>query len=134
MAMNKKPAPAAKKAQDKVKMTAKATPGKAGPASKGGPNLSSKVAKRVGTVAREARDVVTAVSSVAKAGADAARTRKTFALKETVKDLPKQVKEVGTAAKKGKVGTAPMVTKAGKESRMKTQATVSQNYRSAKKK
>jgi hypothetical protein len=110
----------------------KVTPGKAGPASKGGPSIASSIAKRVGTVAREARDVVTAVSSVAKAGVDTARTGKTFALKTTLKDLPKQVKEVGTAATKGKIGTPALETNTGKKSQMKNQATVTQKTRSRK--
>jgi hypothetical protein len=101
---------------------------------KPGPSIASRVADRVGTVRREARDVVTAVSSVGTAALDAARTKKAFALKQTVKDLPKQVKEVGTAAVKGKIGTAPLVTKTGKESRMTNRASATSNFRATNKK
>jgi len=129
----KKPVPmATKKTQEKAKMTAKTAPGKKGVPSKPGSSLASKIVKRAGTVAREGRDLVTAASSTAKAGADAVRTGKTFALKQNLKNLPKQVKEVGAAATKGKIGTPALETNTGKESRMKNQATVTQKPRSRK--
>ena len=99
---------------------------------KAGPSVASKVAKRVGTVAREGRDLVTAASSTAKAGLDAARTGKAFALKKNLQDLPKQVKEVGAAAVKGKIGTPALETNTGKKSYMKDRATVTEKPRSRK--
>jgi hypothetical protein len=99
---------------------------------KPGPSIASSIAKRVGTVAREGRDLVTAVSSTAKAGASAVRTRDAFALKKNLQNIPKQVKEVGAAAVKGKIGTPALQTNTGKESHRKTGATVTQNPRSRK--
>jgi hypothetical protein len=120
----KKPTPAAaKKAQDKAKMTAKVTPGKSGKSTKSGPSFASKIAKRAGTVGREARDVVTAASSVGLAALDAAKTGKATALKQTVKDLPKQVGQVAKAAATGKAGNAPLKVNTGKKSRFTNRAT-----------
>jgi hypothetical protein len=132
MAMNKKPAPAAKKAQDKAKMTAKATPGKSGTAAKSGPSLASKITKRAGTVGREARDVVTALSSVGKAVIDTSKTKKTDALKATVKDLPKQVGQVAKAAATGKSGNAALKVNTGRESRFTNKATATRPDRKKK--
>ena len=71
----------------------------------------SQIAKRAGITARELRDVVTSVSTAGKvfgqgqAGSKAGRT--------VVKDIGKQVKEVGKAATTGKKGTTPMTFKPG---------------------
>jgi hypothetical protein len=106
-----------------AKMTAKVTPGKSGTPSKGGPSLASKIAKRVGTTAREAREVVTAASSVGLAALDAAKTGKATALKQTVADLPKQVGQVAKTAVTGKAGNAPLKVNTGAKSRFTNRAT-----------
>ena len=81
------------------------------------PSAASKVGKRVGTVAREARDVVTAVGTAAKAvgasknaqeqhGQSAGfKGQKQRNISAAVKNVKKQVSEVGKAATTGKKGT-----------------------------
>jgi hypothetical protein len=65
----------------------------------------SKVVKRAKTVAREGRDVVTAVGTLAT-GTKRNIKGNLYSDKYTpVKNLAKQIKEVGTAAVKGKKGT-----------------------------
>jgi len=70
------------------------------------------IAKRFGVTAREARDIAAAVGNVAKSAKSATNLDRTgnqylggMALKESVKDLKKQVKETGRAAKTGAKGT-----------------------------
>jgi len=79
------------------------------PAAKKGSALNE-VAKRFGITAREARDIATAVGTVAKLKFDkeAQYGRYTYPQAErrkAVKDLKKQVSETVTAAKTGKKGT-----------------------------
>jgi len=81
------------------------------PAAKKGSALNE-VAKRFGITAREARDIATAVGNVAKSAKSATNLDRTgnqylggMALKASVKDLKKQVKETGRAAKTGAKGT-----------------------------
>jgi hypothetical protein len=65
------------------------------------------VAKRFGITAREARDIATAVGTLGKAAVVTAQfpgMNKGVA-KSAAKNLVKQVKETGTAAKSGKKGT-----------------------------
>ena len=64
----------------------------------------AQIAERFGITKREARDIATAVNNVViSKGSKASR-----------KDLAKQVKEVGTAVKKGEVGTTAGKVKQGK--------------------
>jgi hypothetical protein len=83
---------------------------------KAGPSIASKIAKRVGTTAREARDVVTSVSSAGKAVAlTAAKGGKTTgAALKAIKDVGTQVKETAVAAKTGKKGTEAATVKKSK--------------------
>ena len=60
------------------------------------------VAKRFGLTAREVRDIATALGTAATASAMKAGPRMTSDVKANLK---KQIKEVGTAATKGKKGT-----------------------------
>ena len=64
---------------------------------------AGKVAGRAKTVAREVRDIPTAVASIAASS----NTRR---LKKTSANFVKQVKEVGTAATTGKKGTSSDLT------------------------
>ena len=66
------------------------------------PLTLAQIAKRAGITAREIRDVVTGIVTVA--------TTKNKALNTMAKgNLKQQIKEVGTAATKGKTGTKPAV-------------------------
>ena len=70
--------------------------------SKSGASTAAAVAKRFGITAREARDIATALGTVAGRavkGGDATGKGKDIA------NLKKQIKEVGVAAKTGKKGT-----------------------------
>ena len=67
-------------------------------------NQMSDIVDRFGITAREARDIATAVGNLALSKGS----------KKSRKDLVKQVKEVGTAAKKGEVGTTAGKVKEGK--------------------
>jgi hypothetical protein len=83
----------------------------------------AEVAKRAGITVREMRDVVTAAGTVAKTainikggkgtvgptGASSAR------VKAAVNNLGTQIKEVGSAAAKGKKGTTSLQTKTGED-------------------
>jgi hypothetical protein len=71
--------------------------------------VAGKIAKRVKTTAREARDVVTAVSTTARM---APLAQEGMPVKKTFKNIKKQIKEVGAAATKGKKGTTPYLVKA----------------------
>ena len=138
MAMTpKKPTPAAKakaKAESKMKAnkTAPKFSGKLNQASPGKSKTASSIAKRVGTVAREARDVVTAVGSVGTAALDAAKNKKANALRGAVKDLPKQVKQVAKAAATGKSSNAALKVNTGKQSRFTNKATLTRPDRKKK--
>jgi hypothetical protein len=67
-------------------------------------SLIQNITNRYRVTAREARDIVTAVSSVAASSS-------TGRLKKTGSNFVKQVKEVGTAATTGKKGTSSDMTK-----------------------
>ena len=74
------------------------------------PSTVQEIAKRFGVTAREARDIATAVGTVAKLKFDknAQYPRYSYPQAErrkAVKDLKKQVSETVTAAKTGKKGT-----------------------------
>jgi hypothetical protein len=66
---------------------------------------AGKVAKRAKTVAREARDIPTAVSTVVSGRDVPGRNSSRGGGKFAVKDLKTQIKEVGSAIKSGKKGT-----------------------------
>lgn len=90
----------------------KAVPGNSGLNIGGVVKRVKSTAKRVQTTAREARDVVTAVGTVGKAAIMSKTTPKKEknAVGFAIKNLGKQVKEVGTAAKTGKRQTRPYQT------------------------
>jgi phage terminase Nu1 subunit (DNA packaging protein) len=67
------------------------------------PSTVQQVAKRFNVTAREARDIATAIGSIAASS-------NTGRLKKTSANLVKQVKEVGTAATTGKKGTSSDLT------------------------
>ena len=71
------------------------------------PSTVQQVAKRFGVTAREARDIATAIGTLGKAGVAAAQfpSLNKGTVKAATKNLVKQVKETGTAAKSGKKGT-----------------------------
>jgi hypothetical protein len=77
--------------------------------SKSGGSAISAVAKRFGITAREARDIATAVGSAATAIRKS--PQEGMPVKKIVKNVAKQVKEVGTAATSGKKGTSAFVVK-----------------------
>jgi hypothetical protein len=70
---------------------------------KGKPSTVQQVAKRFNVTAREARDIATAIGSIAASS-------NTGRLKKTSANLVKQVKEVGTAVTTGKKGTSSDLT------------------------
>ena len=72
------------------------------------------VAKRFNITAREARDIATAVGSAAQAIRKS--PQESIPVKNIVKNVAKQVKEVGTAAAKGKKGTSAYVVSPNKAS------------------
>jgi len=74
----------------------------------------AQIAKRAGITAREIRDVVTATGSAAQALRKS--PQEGMPVKATVKNIAKQVKEVGTAATKGKKGTTAIQVKPNKAS------------------
>ena len=76
----------------------------AGSRSKSGASTVAAVAKRFGITAREARDIATAVGSAATAIRKS--PQEGMPVKKIVKNVAKQVKEVGTAATTGKKGTS----------------------------
>jgi hypothetical protein len=95
-AAKKKAAAAGKKTQSRMLVPIK-EPGRV----KTGSSTVSKVVKRAKTVAREARDIPTAVGT-AVSGRNVGYGGGKFAKK----DLKTQIKEVGSAIKSGKKGTA----------------------------
>jgi hypothetical protein len=109
MAQAKK-TPAAKKAS--ATLAAKVDPNKKKSPAPAKPSTVAQVAKRFNITVREARDIAAAVGNVAKSAASATNLDRTgnqylggMALKASVKDLKKQVKETGRAAKSGTTGT-----------------------------
>jgi hypothetical protein len=84
----------------------------AGSRSKAGASTVSAVAKRFGVTVREARDIAKAIGNVAESAVASKNIKNPGqqylggqALKASVKDLKKQVKETGRAAKSGTTGT-----------------------------
>lgn len=69
--------------------------------------LVQDVTNRYRVTAREARDIVTAVSTAAKVTSRTIQGKETFNKPSQLKEIAKQVKEVGTAAVTGKKGTTP---------------------------
>ena len=79
------------------------------------------IAKRAGVTAREIRDVVTAAGSAAQAVRKAPQQGMPVA--KAVKNVAKQVREVGTAAATGKKGTTAMTVKPNPTSAAKRKET-----------
>ena len=78
----------------------------AGSRSKSGASTVAAVAKRFGITAREARDIATALGTVAgRAVTGTYGANDPTAKGKATKNLKKQIKEVGVAAIKGKKGT-----------------------------
>jgi hypothetical protein len=79
---------------------------KAGARNKSGASTAAAVAKRFGITAREARDIATALGTVAgRAVTGTYGANDPTAKGKAIKNLKKQVKEVGVAAVTGKKGT-----------------------------
>lgn len=76
----------------------------------------SQVAKRFGITAREARDIATAVGTAATASSIKAGSRLSADVRANLKQ---QIKEVGTAAAKGKKGTTSARFVPAKKSKVK---------------
>jgi hypothetical protein len=74
----------------------------------------AQIAKRAGVTAREIRDVVTAAGSAAQALRKS--PQEGMPVKKVVGNVAKQIKEVGTAATKGKKGTTAIKVKPNKAS------------------
>ena len=78
----------------------------AGSRSKSGASTAAAVAKRFGVTAREARDIATALGTVAgRAITGTYGANDPTAKGKDIKNLKKQIKEVGVAAVTGKKGT-----------------------------
>jgi hypothetical protein len=97
---------------EKAKLKKELKPLKEGSRSKSGASTVAAVAKRFGVTAREARDIAKALGNVAESAVAAKNIKNPQqqylggqALKASVKDLKKQVKETGRAAKSGTKGT-----------------------------
>jgi|688.fasta_scaffold440716_2 hypothetical protein len=97
---------------EKAKLKKELKPLKEGSRSKSGASTVAAVAKRFGVTAREARDIAKAIGNVAESAVAAKNIKNPQqqylggqALKASVKDLKKQVKETGRAAKSGTKGT-----------------------------
>ena len=84
------------------------------------------IAKRAGITARELRDVVTAVGSAATAVRKS--PQEGMPVKKIVGNVAKQVKEVGTAATKGKKGTTAIKVKPNKPSQEARKASGNTGY------
>jgi hypothetical protein len=80
----------------------------------------NKIAKRFGITAREARDIATAVGSAAQALRKS--PQEGMPVKKTIKNVAKQVKEVGRAATTGKKGTTAYKVKPTPSSQAKRKA------------
>jgi hypothetical protein len=79
---------------------------KAGARSKSGASTAAAVAKRFGITAREARDIATALGTVAgRAVTGTYGANDPTAKGKAAKNLVKQIKETGVAAATGKKGT-----------------------------
>lgn len=83
-------------------------------------NIVQDITNRYRVTAREARDIVTAVSSLGKASV-LRESGDTSGMKKAAKDVVKQVKETGRAAATGKKGTT--AAKAVKDSGYKIKNT-----------
>jgi hypothetical protein len=94
---------------EKTKLKKELKPLNEGSRSKAGASTVAAVAKRFGVTAREVRDIATAVGSAATAIRKS--PQEGMPVKKIVKNVAKQVKEVGTAAKTGKKGTSAFVVK-----------------------
>jgi protein-disulfide isomerase len=103
-----------KEGMDYIKKNLKTGPGMkvTNPRSKSGASTVAAVAKRFGVTAREARDIAKAIGNVAESAVASKNIKNPQqqylggkALKASVKDLKKQVKETGRAAKSGTTGT-----------------------------
>ena len=87
------------------------------------PLTIAEIAKRAGITAREMRDVVTAAGTVAKTAVNIKGGKGTVGptsassgrVKAAVSNLGTQIKEVGSAAAKGKKGTTSLQTKTGED-------------------
>ena len=87
------------------------------------PLTIAQIAKRAGITAREIRDVVTAAGTVARTTANIKGGKGTVGptatssarVKAAVSNLGTQIKEVGSAAVKGKKGTTSLQTKTGED-------------------
>lgn len=80
-------------------------------------SLIQDITNRYRVTAREARDIVTAVGSAATAARKS--VQKDMPVGKVIKDVAKQVKEVGTAAATGKKGTTSYKVKPNPESKAK---------------
>jgi len=102
-----------RKAAARGKATAKKTAPK---------SLASKVVSRAKTVAREVRDIPTAVGTTAKAFTKTGSNpnQRYSAKKQSIRNLATQVREVGRAAAKGKSGTSSGKVVMGKETNRPT--------------
>jgi hypothetical protein len=108
MAQMKKTAKVKDKNLSQIKKTNADKPAR----NKAGASTVAAVAKRFGVTAREARDIAKAIGNVAESAVAAKNIKNPQqqylggqALKASVKDLKKQVKETGRAAKSGTKGT-----------------------------
>ena len=106
------PKPMSMRAADKASARGKATQAKVTARKpKAGSGVASKVVSRARIVAREVGDVKKAAKNVAVSGASALNLDRTGnqylgkqSVRETAKDLKKQLKEAGSAIKSGKPG------------------------------
>ena len=97
-----------KEGMDYIKKNLKTGPGMkvTNPRSKSGASTAAAVAKRFGNTAREARDIATALGTVAgRAVTGTYGANDPTAKGKDIKNLKKQIKEVGVAAVTGKKGT-----------------------------
>jgi hypothetical protein len=101
-------------AAESAKLKKELKPLKEGSRSKSGASAISAITKRFGITAREARDIATAVGSAATAIRKS--PQEGMPVKKIVKNVAKQVKEVGTAATSGKKGTSSYVVSPNKAS------------------
>jgi hypothetical protein len=89
-------------------------------------SLIQDVTNRYRVTAREARDIVTSVGSAAQAIRKS--PQENMPVKKIVKDVAKQVKEVGTAAATGKKGTTAIEVKPLKASQNARKAGTGDGY------
>jgi hypothetical protein len=106
------PKPMSASAQTKAKAAGKATGAKTSARNpKAGSGVASKVVGRAKTVAREARDIPTSVSTAAKVAARTAQGKTTWGRQTGAKNIAKQIVETGRAVVTGKKGTEAPRTK-----------------------